>query len=179
MTAVLERLLKAERYALTESVTDGALARRRCSEQNYSIIIINAPLPDEFGDGLALELLQRTDSGVILVVDAAQEAMADSKMSLYGALVLSRPFDRKLFSKALRLTEASQCRMSGIKRENILLQQQIEEIRILNRAKYILMEYLSMTEPQAHKYLEKQAMDLRITKLEVAKNLLSTYENAL
>ena len=51
-----------------------------------------------------------------------------------------------------------------------------DDIRIINRAKYILMEYLSMTEPQAHKYLEKQAMDMRLTKIEVAENLLSTYD---
>ena len=34
-----------------------------------------------------------------------------------------------------------------------------------------------MTEAQAHRYLEKQAMDMRITKAEVAKSILSTYEN--
>ena len=57
------------------------------------------------------------------------------------------------------------------------LKKQIDDIRLINRAKYILMEYLSMTEAQAHRYLEKQAMDMRITKAEVAKSILSTYEN--
>ena len=34
-----------------------------------------------------------------------------------------------------------------------------------------------MTEPQAHRYIEKQAMDLRITRREVAEGIISTYEN--
>ncbi|WP_334294967.1 ANTAR domain-containing protein [Terrisporobacter hibernicus] len=39
-----------------------------------------------------------------------------------------------------------------------------------------MIQYLKMSEEQSHKYIEKQAMDLRITKVEVAKNILKTYE---
>ena len=67
--------------------------------------------------------------------------------------------------------------LGGVQKENVRLKKQIDDIRLINRAKYILMEYLSMTEAQAHRYLEKQAMDMRITKAEVAKSILSTYEN--
>ena len=67
--------------------------------------------------------------------------------------------------------------LGGVQKENVRLKKQIDDIRLINRAKYILMEYLSMTEAQAHRYLEKQAMDMRVTKAEVAKSILSTYEN--
>jgi response regulator NasT len=40
-----------------------------------------------------------------------------------------------------------------------------------------LMQYLGYTEPQAHRYIEKHAMDTRQSKYEVAKNLLRQYEN--
>ena len=56
------------------------------------------------------------------------------------------------------------------------LQDKIEEIRLVSRAKCVLIEVLGMTEPQAHRYLEKQAMDLRCTRREVAQGVLSTYE---
>ena len=67
--------------------------------------------------------------------------------------------------------------LGGVQKENVRLKKQIDDIRLINRAKYILMEYLSMTEAQAHRYLEKQAMDMRVTKAEIAKSILSTYEN--
>ena len=94
----------------------------------------------------------------------------------YGVFVLSKPVSKAWFYKALHLLEAAEYRTRNIQHENQRLQQQINEAKIINRAKGVLMEYLSMTEPQAHKYLEKQAMDLRISKLEVAKRLISTYE---
>ncbi len=172
-----EMLLRAEMCNNFDTAKSGAEARRLCDEKEYGLVIINSPLSDEFGDGLAIDLLKCKTAGVMLVVKSELEAMAESKTSEYGAFVISKPLSRQLFSKAVRLVEATQRRMSGIRKENVKLQKKIEDIRIINRAKYILMEYLSMTEPQAHRYLEKQAMDLRLTKLEVAKNLLSTYDN--
>lgn len=52
-----------------------------------------------------------------------------------------------------------------------------EEMEIINRAKTTLMEYLGFTEPQAHRYIEKHAMDMRVTKIEIARNILKIYEN--
>ena len=49
-------------------------------------------------------------------------------------------------------------------------------MRLIDRAKCVLIQYLTMTEPQAHRYIEKQAMDTRTTRREVAQQILRTYE---
>jgi len=72
---------------------------------------------------------------------------------------------------------ASHKRITGLKNENIKLQKKIEDIRLIDRAKCVLIQYLNMTEPQAHRYIEKQAMDMRITRAEVAQGILKTYES--
>lgn len=51
-----------------------------------------------------------------------------------------------------------------------------DEARLINRAKLALMLYLNMSESAAHRYIEKRAMDMRVTKKEIAKNILKTYE---
>ena len=51
-----------------------------------------------------------------------------------------------------------------------------EEMTLINRAKLALRLYLNMSEPAAHRYIEKRAMDMRVTKKEIAKNILKTYE---
>lgn len=146
-------------------------------ERDYDFVLVNAPLPDEFGDMLASDIAENTSLGVLLLVRNEIEYEIEHKLSNTAVFVLGKPLSRTLFFKAVRLLEATKIRMSGIKKENIKLQKKIEDIRIINRAKYILIEYLSMTEPQAHRYLERQAMDLRLTKIEVAKHILSTYEH--
>ena len=64
-----------------------------------------------------------------------------------------------------------------MKNENSILVSRLAEEKIINRAKLVLMEYLKLSEPQAHRYIEKQAMDMQISRAEVAARVLETYEN--
>ena len=66
--------------------------------------------------------------------------------------------------------------LAGVKKESADILSRIEEMRTINRAKTTLMKYLKFTEPQAHKYIEKQAMNNRQTRLEVAVRILAQYE---
>ena len=52
----------------------------------------------------------------------------------------------------------------------------MEDIRFVNMAKCFLIEKLKMTEQEAHRYIEKQAMDRCVTKRVIAENILSTYK---
>ena len=49
------------------------------------------------------------------------------------------------------------------------------EIRMVNRAKWLLINQLQMTEPEAHRLIEKQAMDRCIAKRAVAQEIIDRY----
>ena len=66
--------------------------------------------------------------------------------------------------------------MRQMQEKQATVEEKIEEIRLVNRAKWLLIECLSMTETEAHRYIEKQAMDARISKREVAENIIKTYK---
>ena len=51
----------------------------------------------------------------------------------------------------------------------------MKEIRMINKAKWLLISQLKMDEPQAHRYLEKQAMDRCITKRQMAEEIIQIY----
>ncbi len=55
------------------------------------------------------------------------------------------------------------------------LQDKMADIRTINRAKLLLIEQLKMNEQEAHHYIEKQAMNLRASKREIAENIIRTY----
>ena len=50
-------------------------------------------------------------------------------------------------------------------------------IRLVDRAKLVLMECLKMSEESAHYYIEHQAMNMRCTKTEIAQSVIRTYKN--
>lgn len=90
-------------------------------------------------------------------------------------LTLSRPLSASLFQQSLSLIYATRERVKRVEKENIDLRAKIEEIRIVDRAKCVLIACLKMSEPEAHNYIEKQAMDTRMTKCKVAEKILKTY----
>lgn len=159
-----------------ESVTSGGEARRFLLEREPELLLINAPLPDEQGRDLALWAADSTSSGVVLVVKSELCDELSAQVEEEGVLVLPKPLSRQLFHQTIRLALASRRRMLGLKKENIQLQNKIEEIRMVDRAKCALIQYLGLTEPQAHRYVEKQAMDRRVTRREIAESILRTYE---
>ena len=68
--------------------------------------------------------------------------------------------------------------MFGLTDENIRLKARIEELRLIDRAKCTLISVLNISEQEAHRAIEKQAMDMRLTKKQVAENILRIYEDA-
>lgn len=150
----------------------GAEARRLLLENDVDLLIVNAPLPDEFGHDLALNAAQTTAAGVLMLAKTEiAEAVAD-KVEPDGVLVLPKPLNRAMFFQSLRLLRAARNRLTGLQHENKKLQRKIDEIRIVDRAKCILIECCGMTEPDAHAYIEKTAMDRRITKVQAARDIL-------
>jgi len=173
---LLTQLLNANAPSSITSATNSGEARRLLSNFEYDLIIINAPLKDEFGDNLSATITEISASGVILVVKSEIADDISAKVEDYGVLVVSKPIIRQVFFQSLKLALASKKRILGLKNENIHLQHKLEEIRLVTRAKCVLIQYLNMTENQAHRYIEKQAMDMRTTREEIAQNILKTYE---
>ncbi len=156
---------------------NGSEARRMLIENSYDIIVINTPLADEFGHDLALYASTNTVSGLILIVKSEIYEEVCDRVEDYGIVVLSKPLSRQTFYSAVKLVSATQKRLIILEKENMKLQKKIEEIRLVDRAKCVLIQYLNMTEAEAHRYIEKQAMDMRKTKKTIAENILNTYDS--
>lgn len=146
-------------------------ARRYLLSVSADIIIIDSPFNDEGAD-FAIFATEKTEGVVILLCgrDIADE-LAD-KLSAYNVLVLSNPVNRRSLSDGIQLLSADTAVPLNI-RESEEVMRRICDIRLINRAKSMLMKYLNFTEPQAHRYLEKQAMNNRCTRLDSAKKIIS------
>jgi AmiR/NasT family two-component response regulator len=93
------------------------------------------------------------------------------------AVLLVREEDYEEMAKHLRLPDAARRQLKALQEQNSELLRRIDDLRVINRAKLILVSHLGMTENAAHKYIEKRAMDSRLSKREVAEGILKTYEN--
>ena len=80
-----------------------------------------------------------------------------------------------MIPQSLLLLRATLERLNRAEDEKAELSAKIEELRIISRAKGVLIDQLRMSEAEAHRYIEKQAMDRCISRRAVAEKILSAY----
>lgn len=159
-------------------VTDNANeAKRMMLDRDFSLCVVNTPLRDEFGINFAVDIADHEITPILLVVKSELYEEICTKAETHGVFVLAKPINRQLFWSAMKLLGASYHKLMALADQNIALERKIEDIRLIDRAKCVLIEYLNMSEAQAHKYIEKQAMDMRLTKRDVSARILKTYES--
>ena len=172
----LRRLLPEDRYSPVILAADVSDARRKLLEERYDLVIVNTPLPDDFGTRLALDVCASSGTGVLLLVGAEHYPDVNARVSPYGVLELSQPTTAQLESQSLLLLCGTRERLRRMEQKTASIEEKMEEIRLVNRAKWLLIEQLKMTEQDAHRYIEKQAMDRCVTKRVIAEQILSTYK---
>lgn len=172
---IICELLKPLGIGQTVIAKSGGEARRLGG--GFELIIINAPLPDEMGIELACDLAGRSHAGMILLVKRDIFSEIAGKAERHGVLTVAKPFSRQLFRQILSLSLATNARITGLEQENRRLQNRIDDMKIINRAKWTLTQYLQMSEDQAHHYIEKQAMDMRLPVREIAESIIKMYES--
>lgn len=169
-------LLPESRYQPVTVVSDVTSARQRLLESAFDIVIINTPLPDDFGTRLALDICENSGTGVLLLVKSEHYPDINARVSPYGVLTVSKPTSTQVITQSMQLLCGTRERLRRMEQKTASVEEKMEEIRIINRAKWLLIEHLKMTENQAHRYIEKQAMDRCVTRRAIAENILSTYK---
>ena len=164
-------------YTRPTIVASGGEARRRMDTSDFEVVIINTPLPDEFGHELCMDAVASTDAGVVFLVKAAQAEQLLAPLNEQGVLLLSKPFSNTLFVQAMHMAAASNHRLQRLRQENARLQDKISQIRLVSRAKCCLVEHAHLTEAEAHRRIEKLAMDTRRDRTEIAQEILDSYED--
>jgi response regulator NasT len=175
--AFFNDLLTRDLYSEIIPVQSCDEAKRLLLERDFDLCVINSPLADEFGTEFAL---QTASKGICQVIFLVKNELYDeicSKLEDEGVFVLAKPVNRQLLWNALKMAGAAHGRLSRLARENRILVQKLEDLRFIDRAKCMLIEHYKLTESEAHRYIEKQAMDKRITRRQVADMVIRSVEN--
>lgn len=173
----LSELLKSEGYTDVFVSNAADNARNMAENDAFDLICINAPLQDENGIELSEYFARTTRSSVVIIVPQKNADEVNDLLSPHGVLVIAKPINKHLFHHFLQFTDCFRTRMLCVEQENEKLRHMVEDMKLINRAKLLLISCLNMSENQAHRYLEKQAMDLRVSKAHVARQVIRTYEN--
>ncbi len=156
-------------------VSNVSHAKRIWSESSYDFIIINSPLPDDEGVRFAIDAAASKGTVVLLLLRAEVYDEIRERVVEHGVFTLAKPLSRQVVMTALDWMESARERLKKLDLKTLSVEEKMEEIRTVNRAKWLLISALKMEEPEAHRYIEKQAMDRGLTKRMLAEEIIKTY----
>lgn len=165
-------LLPVSRYYPVTQVSDLRAARESTPSD---LVIVNAPLPG--GDSLSYcsSVADSSDSAVLLLVPQGQLDRTEDRMLPAGVMTLGKPLSSIMLSQSLRGLCAMHERLRSRQQALHTVENAVEEIKLINRAKWLLISCLNMTEDEAHRYIGKLAMQQQRPKRDIAEGIIRTY----
>ncbi len=154
------------------TATDG-MTIRNIDVTRFDFIFISVPLSNENGLSLITELREQTDAYLIAIVRAEYADTAHKLLEPAGAYIITKPVYRGALMQAIRFCDTHAESDSLFRKRIAELERQAELDKRLSRAKLILMEKEALSEDEAHRRIQKLAMDLRVSQYEIAEDIIN------
>ena len=169
----LSDLLAGAGYAVPKLAFSASEARMIALKSDFDLIIINMPLADETGKELAFDLADYTNSAIITLLTNGREEIIGAFGRRKGIFIITKPINRKLFLDSVLFVLSSRQKLKKLIQKNLELTKSLEDQKSVAKAKCLIIANSKLTEPEAHRFIEKQAMDLQLTKRQVAERVIA------
>ncbi|MCI8590196.1 MAG: ANTAR domain-containing protein [Clostridiales bacterium] len=143
----------------------------------YDFVFVNMPLLDETGTELVKDIAERGHAFVTAVLRDELADQVSVGLLAAGIFVVRKPVVRAHFLDQVQMMMMARQKVERLQNENDKLRQKLEDISLISRAKCILIYHKSIDEYEAHRFIEKRAMDERRSKREIAFEILHEFDD--
>ena len=147
-------------------------ARRLATERSFNIIIADSG--DGYDTDFAINLAD-SYSTILLLVPNEHFDEISYRVEGYGILTITKPFEPFYLYNMMKIAIAVQYKVQVLSSQTTKLKVKMEEIKQVNRAKMLLMQNMNMSEQEAHRYIEKEAMDRGMKRIAISEEIIKTY----
>ncbi|CAB4579576.1 MAG: response regulator [Actinobacteria bacterium] len=167
---LIEMLAEAG-YEVIAQAGDGAQAIELVQEHKPDLAILDVKMPILDGISAAEEIIATCP--VLMLTAFSQRELVDRARDAGVMAYVLKPFTINDLVPAIEIAISRHLQMKSLAAEVANLHDRLETRKIIDRAKGILMAALNLTEPQAFSWIQKAAMDRRLTMREVAQAVIS------
>lgn len=170
----LKDMLTQAGYMVVGVVEDGRSALKVIFQAEPDVVIMNARLPGSEGLEIARTIEEHRAAPVILLTEAHEQDFVGEAATTWIFGYLIKPVDDKQLFMAIEIAIASFKRIIKLEEENKKLRKTLEERKLVERAKGLLMEIKSMSERDAYKYMQRKSMDNCVPIVKVARHIINS-----
>jgi AmiR/NasT family two-component response regulator len=169
----LSEMLTEEGYDVVGEAADGETAVRLAEELKPDLVILDIKMPIMDGLAAAERIAGGRIAPVIILTAFSQRDLVERARAAGAMAYLVKPFQKSDLVPAIEIALSRYSEISSLESEVAGLADRLETRKSVERAKGALMTTYGMTEPQAFKWIQRTAMDHRMTMREVADRIVA------
>ena len=142
-----------------------------------TLIVLQSDAPDAQALHRCAELAETAEAVFLLLVRQEAYGAAWRTLQKHGVCVMTWPMEQAVLTQTLRNLLLLKKSMQTMQAQTDQLRSQLQDLKRIQKAKGLLMRQLGMTEQDAHRWIEKAAMDRCVKKREIAETIIRMYES--
>jgi len=169
----LAEMLTEEGYDVVGQAGDGAKAIELASEHRPDLVILDVKMPVLDGIAAAEAIAAKRIAPVVILTAFSQRELVERARDAGAMAYLVKPFTQSDLVPAIEMAVSRFAELAQLESEVHDLQERLETRKSVDRAKGVLQEKLSLSEPEAFRWIQKTAMDLRLSMRQVAEGVVT------
>ena len=169
----LAEMLAEEGYDVVAAVEDGEQAVARARELMPDLVIMDVKMPRLDGIAAAEQIARERIAPVVMLTAFSQRDLVERARDAGAMAYLVKPFTRSDLPPAIEMAVSRFAELRQLEAEVGDLRDRLETRKLVDRAKGVLQEQLRLTEPEAFRWIQKTAMDLRLSMRQVAEGVVT------
>ncbi|MFT4298654.1 MAG: response regulator [Aeromicrobium sp.] len=168
----LAEMLAEEGYEVVAQASDGEQALALVSEHRPDVVLMDIKMPKLDGIEAATRISEQRLAPVVLLTAFSQRELVERARDAGAMAYLVKPFQKSDLAPAIEVARSRFAEMMALESEVDGLQERLETRKAVERAKSALQESFGISESEAFRWIQKSAMDLRMSMREVAEQVI-------
>ncbi len=168
----LVEMLSEEGYVVVGEAGDGEAAVALTSELRPDLVVMDVKMPKMDGISAAEQIASQRIAPVVMLTAFSQRDLVDRARQAGAMAYVVKPFSKADLVPAIEIARARFAEIQAVEAEVTDLTERLESRKAVDRAKGLLQTGLGLTEPEAFRWIQKTAMDLRKSMREVAEGVI-------
>ena len=168
----LAEMLAEQGYEVVGQAGDGARAVELAEELRPDLVILDVKMPVLDGIAAAERIAEQRIAPVVILTAFSQRDLVERARDAGAMAYLVKPFSGPDLVPAIEMAVSRFAELHALEREVADLQDRLATRKAVDRAKAVLQEQLGLSEPEAFRWVQKTAMDLRLSMRQVAEGVV-------
>jgi response regulator NasT len=169
----LAEMLAEEGYDVVGEAGDGETAVRLAEEKRPDLVVLDVKMPQLDGIAAAQRIASQRVAPVVILTAFSQRDLVERARDAGAMAYLVKPFTKNDLMPAVEMAVSRFAELQQLEAEVADLSERLETRKAVERAKGVLQQQLSLSEPDAFRWIQKTAMDLRLSMRQVAEGVVA------